>query len=353
MEGFFSVDTLYFTVKYPHADIFNKWNLYVEGVDHRKLKQGIPVNDFLITTGASGYKISLRRHDARVFLTPDVDDKRGEGKGMGIWVQLGPKYLAENFNRLQSSVWSLLREIGLKGKYPTRITRVDLALDLFGVSMQEQNLDDWKQGWVGRSKVSAQYFNSRTGDLETINIGSRKSSVFLRVYDKIAQSIKDDDLFFWFEVWKQKPEKVTRIEWEVKPNKGNFDNTVLDFSTFAGFTAYELMNYLLDWGRLCVPIENDTNRNRWPESELWKQARKVATQWTHDLGKVSRVKQDVKPWSEAYATQLVGMIAGGMARSNPDVPNIEDVFHKLQQMGFGYNTITQKAYEKATVLKLL
>ena len=35
----------------------------------------------------------MERHDARVFLTDDVDEKRGDGNGMGIWVQLGPKFL--------------------------------------------------------------------------------------------------------------------------------------------------------------------------------------------------------------------------------------------------------------------
>ena len=352
MKGYFSVDTLYMTIKYPHADIFHKWNKHVLDVDHRKLSQGIPVNDFLISTGASGYKISLRRHDARIFLTPDVDDKRGENRGMGIWVQFGPKFLAEHFTHLQTATWELLTEIGVKEKYPTRITRVDLALDLFGVSMQEQNLDDWQNGWVGRSKVSAQYFNSRTGNLETINIGSRKSSVFIRVYDKIAQSIKDGDLEFWYEVWQQQPESVMRIEWEVKPSKGNFENYVLDFENFVGFTVYELMNYLLDWGRLCIPNSDDSTRTRWPESELWTLTREVASQWTQDLDKAKRLKKELAPWSDAYATQLMGMIAGGMARSNTDEPNIQDMFEKLQQSGIDYGKITNKANEKARILKL-
>ena len=90
MKGSISIDTLYLSVKYPKADVFHKWYIFAEGVDHRKLNKGVVAGDFVVKGGACGYKVSVWQHDARLYLTDAVDDERGEGKGMGIWIQLGP-----------------------------------------------------------------------------------------------------------------------------------------------------------------------------------------------------------------------------------------------------------------------
>ncbi len=121
------------------------------------------MGEFLIKTGSSGYKISVWYQDARIYLTEEVDEKRGEGRGMGIWVQLGPKFLIQNGPNLKAAVNALLEAIGVFGEYETRITRIDIAMDLFGERMQEQSLDYWRKNWVGRSKVFFGAFHSRTG----------------------------------------------------------------------------------------------------------------------------------------------------------------------------------------------
>ena len=71
------------------------------------------------------------------------------------------------------------------------------------------------------------------------------------------------------DVWGNFQGPVTRIEWEVKPNDGNFSDDLKDLSLFNGFSIRELMNYLIDWGRLCDPNPNDSNRRRWNDSQFW------------------------------------------------------------------------------------
>ena len=354
MIGQVIIDALYLTVKYPYADIFERWNRYAEGVDHRKLSQGLPIGDFVVSTGSSGYKISVRQHDARIFLTPDVDQKRGEGQGMGIWVQLGPKFLIANGPRLHTAVKELLLSIGVQGDYETRITRIDIAMDLFGVDIKDLDLETKRKNWVGRSKIKKHIFNSRTEDLETIYIGSRKSAVYVRIYDKRAEAIQDNDIQFWLDVWGGVSDAVTRVEWEVKPNKGKFAKDLQDFALFNGFSARELLVYLLDWGRLAEPDLSNKNRSRWTDSEFWQELREVAAQWADGVDwPTTRFGKTIKPMSEAYAKQAAGGLAGAMARSNPDNPNLSDMFDQLEDFGISFGDIERKAQEKAELIKRL
>jgi hypothetical protein len=138
-----------------------------------------------------GYKVSVWSHDIRAFLTDEVDEIRGEGLGMGIWVQIGPKFLIDHPIDMgfKDEVRKFLREIGVKGKFPIRNTRIDLALDLFAVEIVSQDTQEWWSNWVGRSAVSSIYINPRSRELETINKGSRRSVFYLRIYYKFAEAV--------------------------------------------------------------------------------------------------------------------------------------------------------------------
>ncbi len=354
MKGFITIDTLYLHVKYPKRDIFEMFYQRVSTIDTRILKNGIPVNDFVVKTGACGYKIGVWQHDARVYLTDQVDEKCGEGQGMGIWVQLGPKFLLQNVNNLHEAVIEFLRNIGIKKEYPISITRIDIAIDLLGVSMKDQDVEFWKMGWVGRSKVSKVFYNSRTGILESIYIGSRKSSILLRIYDKVAQSIVEGDYPYWLDVWKNYEGSVTRIEWEVKPKEGNFSKDLTDFEKFIGFSIRELLVYLLDWGRLCYPDSSDGNRNRWVDSSLWEQIRKIVADWSNGTNwPTSRHGKEFHGINDAYMRFLSGTISGGMAKLNPSDPSMTGLFEGLEEFGQGFETINRKAKIKAEIIKRL
>ena len=354
MEGFITIDTLYLHMKYPKRDIFDKYFRYVEGVDTRILKEGCVKGDFVIRNGSSGYKLSIWQHDARVFLTDQVDEKCGEGMGMGTWIQLGPKFLLENINDLQAAVFDFLLELGIEDYFPINLTRIDIALDCLGVAMIDQNLEFWKNGWVGRSKVSKVYYNSRTGLLESLYIGSRKSPILLRVYDKVAQSITEGDYQYWLDVWKNFEGPVTRIEWEVKTKDGNFSNRLINFEKFDSSAIRELMNYLLDWGRLCTPGQSDSNRNRWEDSPLWSETRQFVAKWSKGIfWPISRYGKEYHGVSDAYMKFLSGAISGGIAKTNPNNPNIKGLFEGLDEFGETLEKIHRVAEMKARRIKRL
>jgi len=354
MEGIVTIDTLYLHMKYPSRDIFDKYYRYVSDVDTRILREGCVVGDFVIKTGSSGYKISLWQHDARVFLTDQVDEKCGEGKGMGIWIQLGPKFLLENANDLKNGVYDFLYEIGINEAYPITINRIDLAIDCLGLAMVDQDIDFWKNGWVGRSKLSKVFYNPRTGRLESLYVGSRNSPIFLRVYDKIAQSIAEGDHQYWNDVWKDFDGSVTRIEWEVKTKDGNFSDDLKNFKDFNGFSTRELMNYLLDWGRLCTPNPSDSNRNRWEDSPLWIELRIIVAIWSIGVDwPTSRYGKEFHGVSLAYVKFLSGTISGGMAKLSLQNPSIDGLIEGLNEYGENIGTIIRKASIKANRIKRL
>lgn len=354
MDACITVDTIYLSVRYPFADVFRKWYQHAEGVYHRKLNEGIVVGDFVIRGGAAGYKISIWQHDARVFLTEEVDEKLGKGRGMGIWVQLGPKFILQHMTHLHTAVNDFLAAVGVSGSYPIRITRLDVAIDLLGVSMREQNINHWFDGWVGRSKVSKVERNSRTGDLETLYVGSRKSAVYLRVYDKVAQAIAEGDLVYWVDIWKGFVGPVTRVEWEVKPNDGNFQDDLKDFLLFNGFSVRELLNYLLDWGRLCIPDPNDSNRRRWPDAPLWTDIRRLVGIWSDGVDwPASRYGKEFHGVSDAYVRFLSGTITGGMARSAQKNPSLKSLIETLAKYGETLDRMNKKAAAKAAIYSRL
>ena len=354
MKAFITIDTIYLNVRYPYSDIFLKWFKYADGVDHRRLKEGIAVSDFVVRCGSAGYKISIWQHDARLFLTEDVDEKRGEGKGMGIWVQLGPKFIIQHINNLHAAVNELLKAAGIEGEYPIRITRLDVAVDLLGLAMSEQDLNLWFDGWVGRSKVSKIERNSRTGELETLYVGSRSSAVYLRVYDKVAQAAAEGDLMYWFDVWQESDQPVTRVEWEVKPSEGNFQEDLKDFCLFNGFSVRELLIYLLDWGRLCIPDMNDSNRRRWKDAQLWTDLRDVVAIWADGVDwPTSRYGKEFHGISEAYIKFVSGTIAGAMARCDSKAPSLHTLFAYLEDHGETWTVINKKALKKAEIIARL
>lgn len=354
MDGTIHLDTLYLNVKYPYSDVFKYWYGKVAGAEYRTLKEGIAYGDFVIRNGASCYKVSVWQHDARVFLTDQVDEKVGEGKGSGIWVQLGPKFLIEHFYHLQRAVKELLRAVGVIGDYPIKINRLDIALDLFGVSMQEQDINLWHAGWVGRSKISDLHFNSRTGALETIYIGSRNSPIYLRVYDKVAQAVQEGDIVYWLDVWQGFSGPVTRVEWQIKPSDGKFYKTITDFEQLIPFSILETLNYLVDWGRLCTPNPDDSNNRRWKDAEFWQKVRNLIQDNSAGVyWPVSRLGKEFHGISAAYIKFLSGTLSGGMARLGLDNPNMVSLLNGLAENGQSLEDIQKTAAKKAAVISKL
>jgi hypothetical protein len=350
-----SVDTLYLNVKYPRKDVFERWFRVIQGCDSRQKNRGVLEGNFVVKGGKSGYKASVWSHDIRAFLTDEVDEYRGEALGMGIWVQIGPKFILDHppGKELQEAVREFLSGLGVRGDWTTRITRIDIALDLFGVEIANQDIEMWRQGWVGRAGLSNVRFNPKTGQLETIYIGVRESAIYLRIYNKIAQAETEGDIEYWRDVWNGYSGPVTRIEWEVKPKKGGFEE-LLDFDQLSKRKIVELLNRLMKSGRLCIPNPNDSNNRRWEVSDFWTKVITAAEDWAGDITwPISRLGKEFKGITEGYLRGLKGNLSGGMAKLSPENPNLFNMLSALDEYGFGLEKIQKDAEAKAEIIKRL
>ena len=170
---------------------------------------------------------------------------------------------------------------------------------------------------------------------------------------EVAESIKGGDLKYWRDVWDSYEGPVTRVEWEVKPKKSGFQDLV-DFYELDEMKIVMLLNYLIEWGRLCIPNQGDTNNRRWKLSPFWLRVREAARDWSDGVHwPIARVGYKYKGVSEEYARQVAGILAGAMARFNNEKPNLYDVLTGLEDYDLGLDKIQKKAELKAEIIKRL
>jgi len=152
---------LYVILEYPHDDVFKRWSKYVDDEKHPKLKKGIPCEHVVLRNGGLGYSLSVWDEDARLFMTDTVEDNlKGtprEGQGMGLMLQLGPKWLIRfgdilDTPRFIDNIHGQLMLFGLKTPeaYPIRLNRVDIALDVLGMDLNDFSIDEWRHGTCRR-----------------------------------------------------------------------------------------------------------------------------------------------------------------------------------------------------------
>lgn len=330
---FLGLDSLYLVIEYPHIDVYRFWSFLVSDDYDKRLYDGIPYEDKLIKRGALGYKLSVWTGDARLFITDRVDDRllgtKHEGHGMGLMLQLGPKWLCthadlSSVENLSQAVYDLLTsfKVPTPEKFKIRINRIDVALDVVGLPMNNFSVDEWREGWVGRASGKKFYDDSQTGKLSGLTVGSSQGAVYFKVYDKLLQSIKDKDSLFWFSVWdyaftleNAKEFTATRFEWSMFPHKAKFlGMQYLSDYSFDGLR--ELLNYVTQkWGRLCTPSAAK-NKSRWDTHPLWVRIRRIMIEeWDIDHVGIAKRDYHLEPdLNDAYLSSVTGWLGGLMAR---------------------------------------
>ena len=152
-----------------------------------------------------------------------------------------------------------------------RITRLDIAFDdLLGLLDVQHMYEKLLSGAVttrfrkvARVQGAAVGENRKIGD--TLNIGSRSSQAFVRIYDKKAEQeyrgIDVSEIGSW-----------TRVELELKKEKAHMFSGLLARSSTskdngtAGEMSVNLLYGLLDFK---VVDQNDDNKTRWATSGWW------------------------------------------------------------------------------------
>lgn len=328
--GWLGIDSLYVVLEYPLLDIYERYTDAISDVSEKRLYGGVVVGDVLVRRGAHGYKLSLWDGDARLYVTDRVDEAlvatRSVGQGMGVMLQLGPKWLLSHSDIRSSEefiadVWQRFSEFGIHNpsRYQARLNRIDIALDVIGLSVADFSVDDWRNQWVGYASKKTFFDSAITGKLEGLSIGSSGGAIRFKVYDKVAQSEEIGTSRFWRSVWdvdENDEIDVARFEWTIKAYQAGFSSMrYLKEFTFDGLV--ELLNYAsLNWGKLSLPQTSDTNQSRWPMAPLWVEIRHLIEEWT--AGHRGIARRDYEFGTEitpAYVRAFTGWVAGLMART--------------------------------------
>ncbi len=288
---------------------------------------------------------------------------------MGMMLQLGPKWLhqfgrAFAPNSLRRHVQGQLTWFGMElpDRYPMRINRLDIALDVLNLAVSTFSIPDWLEGWVGYAKPKDFHFDSRSGKMTGFHVGSYKGNTSLKVYDKVLESQQGGDSRFWRSVWdvgEDEDVDVTRFEWTFRCYAGRFARMryLADFS-FEKFLG--LLNYAAwIWGSLRIPQPGDTSKHRWPYAPLWLDVLRFIDDYSmhaEDLVRpVYHLSPDIKP---DYLNSLAGWLAGLQAREavekGKDGPvSLAAALSRMAQEGYTIDDIMERAWKKWQVFSRL
>lgn len=363
------LDSLYLVLEYSSDDLYRHWSypLNTGEASHDDLNKGIPYDGMVLRRGGLGYKLSVWDGDARLFLTDQVNENLEgtyrEGQGMGVMLQLGPKWLQAYGDvvateKMLEHIYAQFSVFGIwePESYRVRLNRIDIALDIWGMRVADFPIDDWRQQWVGRTFQRVFHDAATDGKLETISIGTSSGAVRFKVYDKVAEATKNETLGFWQSVWgidQLTGFDVARFEWTIKPYQAKIvQMQYLDDFTFEGFLG--LLNYVsLKWGRLCIPQADERNKQRWELSPFWQEIRAHIDDWSVNYqGSVKRQYNNSPDIKESYLRNLAGSLSGLMAKLGLGVLSAEgpveldDALGFLHEAGFTKEWLKTKAQEK-------
>lgn len=135
------------------------------------------INEFL----SSGYVESNYWHSPKNFMYQH-NFAFPDGSFFQYGVMQGEEAARVEFNPNKCD-WRLIHRIMKRLKYP-KVTRLDIACDYFGVDLSRCKI-------VPLTSRSTETIKGRSGKLETLYIGSRRSDKFVRVYDKAKELKKN------------------------------------------------------------------------------------------------------------------------------------------------------------------
>jgi len=186
----------------------------------------------------------------------------GHSPNMGVMVEMSGQG-CRTYETLGTGEWESLFEL-IKFNHESKnmnITRLDIAYDdHIGILDLTKIYADTKDGnYISRTR-NFQILHSNKG--QTVIHGSKKSSVYIRIYDKAKERGLAND-FHW-----------VRFELQLR-DKNAFGFIKNDIEIGKKFTGV-VYNYL----RYITPNKTDTNRRRWSDTNYWERfiqsARKIS-----------------------------------------------------------------------------
>ena len=171
--------------------------------------------------------------------------------GNFIWLEMSGQG-CRSFESFGSGDYESLFDLVRRDPENIHLTRIDIAFDdMKGVFDINKICDEVRfENFVSRTSTYQSIY-SNSGN--AVYFGSKKSNVFIRIYDKAAERGFDGEKFHW-----------VRCELQLKDvNAKGFVDKLDDYDLRELYLGV-LKNYL----SFRVPT-NDSNKRRWPQAEWW------------------------------------------------------------------------------------
>ena len=276
------------------------------------------------TKGARGYR--CRKYFSCISVHYDGRDD------MGVWCELSGQG-CRTFETLSTVGWEGIFHFIHENAF--KITRLDVAYDDHtDVLPMDRIVDDTRCGmWIGRSD-NWEIHESNKG--VSVGIGSMKSEVYIRIYDKAAERGKPDE--HWI-----------RVELQLR------DDRALQFSLIQLEIGEAFAGVLLNYLRYIEPSDTDSNKWRWPLTDYWdaliEDAQKISIYRSPGMEyNEEKLRYNVvERWGNAIdaAMQIYGleelqsMVENRHAKPNPKYQMIIKQ-HELQQREFRFQSLVEK-----------
>lgn len=223
--------------------------------------------------------------------------------------------------RLYSINNSLIELLGRINNSKSKVTRIDLAIDdkkgdIINLNKIRKDIIDCNV--ISKWKTSLEMIKRSLSEHEclgyTMNIGSRSSEMFLRIYDKSKEQNIEG--------------KWARMELEIKGKKAEIIQYKITEDNI-GYLAKTLINNYI---RIVEPNEKDTNRARWKNKKYWDKLIGTTEKTRLSVDKNIQTVEGAKEWltkqvaptiatvvsADSGSTDfLYELIADGIKRLNP------------------------------------
>ena len=183
------------------------------------------------------------------------------------YVQISSEYLSHaGIEKAEEGLSYIINTLGMVNE-PANISRVDLYADFCAEC--EMDAFDPLRDWVTRVETMTLHYSH--GRFSGWSFGSG-GDIVARLYDKTLEVEKKSHKFYLHELWKAAgwdgTRQVWRMEFEAKRNalvSLQMPKLALLLPNQAALWRYLTVN----WLRLTVPTESDSNRARWNNHPLW------------------------------------------------------------------------------------
>jgi phage replication initiation protein len=231
-----------------------------------------PADFIVLPKGRYGYKKQMVSGHISVLFSGTEE--------MGVHVILSGKGCREY--EAGGTILELLDRIML---HDGKCTRIDMAMDdrTGSIIPFDQIQEAVRLGYVSsRWKTSTEYIKRKLADGEiigqTINIGSRKSKMYMRIYDKAMEQGIDTP---WI-----------RIEMEIREERAEKLQDILLFEDNIGQVYARIINNYI---RFLEP-SSDINRGRWPTALWWENLIQEVKKLKLTRKPEDRTVEDVRSW---------------------------------------------------------